>query len=378
MFHFGHFNEEDKKVSRVEVTVSNETLIRIVLIVLITIGLVEAFLRIKAALVLLLLSFFLSLVLNGPVTWIANFLPGKIRGSRLIATTVSYIVVIVILGAFIAYIIPPFVHQTERFIAAAPNLVRDTQNQHTALGKFVRNHHLQSQVNNLSSQLSRQLKNIGGVAFNSIIRIAKDVFSMLAVLALTFMMLIEGPRWLNGLRSIFVRPQHNNAVNRVAHEMYRVIRGYVNGQVLLAIIAALLVAPSLFIMGVSYPVALMAIVFISGLIPMLGHTIGATILTVVALFHSVTAAIVVLVWYVIYINIENYVLAPRIQANTTKMSPLLVLIAIVVGINFGGLLGGLIAIPVAAIIRVLIIEFLEQQNRLPKNYLKDINEESGT
>lgn len=377
MFHFGHSNNEVDERTHVDVTISNETLVRVIFIVLITIGLVEAFLRIKSALVLLLLAFFLSLVLNGPVTWIANLLPGRIRGSRLIATTVSYIVVLLLLGAFSAYIIPPFVHQTERFIAAAPNLVRDTQNQHTALGKFVRDHHLQNQVNNLSSQLSGQLKNIGGVAFNSIIRIVKDVFSLVAVLALTFMMLIEGPRWLNGLRAIFVRPHKVKLVNRVAHEMYRVIRGYVNGQVLLAIIAALLVAPSLFIMGVSYPVALMAIVFISGLIPMLGHTIGAAILTAVALFHSVTAALVVLVWYVVYINIENYVLAPRIQANTTKMSPLLVLIAIVVGINFGGLLGGLIAIPVAAVLRVAIVEFLEQQNRLPKDYLDDINSNSN-
>ncbi|MGH7234334.1 MAG: AI-2E family transporter [Candidatus Saccharimonadales bacterium] len=372
MFHFGHRHDGEKDPSRVEFTVSNETLIRVVLIILITLGLVEAFLKIKTAIVLLLLAFFLSLVLNGPVTWIAGRLPGKIKGNRLIATSISYIVVLILLGGFISYIIPPFVHQTERFIAAAPNLVKETQNQHTALGKFVRKHHLQNQVNNLSSQLSKQLKNIGGVAFDSIIRIAKDVFSLIAVLALTFMMLTEGPRWLNALRRIFVRPKHDEMVTRVAHEMYRVIRGYVNGQVLLAVIAAVLVAPSLFIMGVSYPVALMAIVFISGLIPMLGHTIGAAILTAVALFHSVTAAVVVLIWYVIYINIENYVLSPKIQANTTKMSPLLVLIAIVVGINFGGLLGGLIAIPVAAVIRVAVVEYLEKQNRLPKDYLSDI------
>ena len=104
---------------------------------------------------------------------------------------------------------------------------------------------------------------------------------------------------------------------------------------------------------------------------MLGHTIGAVILTFVALFHSVSAALVVLIWYVIYINIENYLIAPKIQANTTKMSPLLVLIAIVVGINFGGLLGGLIAIPVAGVVRVMLVEILEQQNRLPKDYLDE-------
>ena len=371
MFHFGLKQNDEKRLPKVEITVSNETVVRLIFIILIGIGFVDAFLKIKSAVVLLLLAFFLSLVLNGPVNWIASKLPGRIRGNRLIGTTISYIVVLALFGAFFAYIIPPFVHQTERFISAVPNLVKDTQIQSSAVGKFVRNHHLQKQVDALSSQLSGQLKNIGGIAFDSVVRIAKDIFSLIAVLALTFMMLIEGPRWLNALRQIFVRRKNDEMVNRVGHEMYRVIRGYVNGQVMLALIAAVLVAPALFIMGVSYPVALMAVVFISGLIPMLGHSIGAVILTLVALFHSVSAALVVLVWYVIYINIENYMIAPKIQANTTKMSPLLVLIAIIVGINFGGLLGGLIAIPVAGIVRVLIIEILEQQNRLPKDYLDE-------
>lgn len=352
-----------------EFTVSNETLVRVILIILIAIGLVEAFLKIKSAVVLLLLSFFLCLVFNGPVSWIAKKLPGKAQGSRLLATTITYLILAILLGSFFTYITPPFVHQTERFIAAVPHLVKETQNQNTALGSFVRKHHLQNQVNNLSKQLSAQLGNIWGVAFSSLIRIAKDVFSMVAVLALTFLMLVEGPRWQVGLRKVFVRRRNDEMVTRVTHEMYSVVRGYVNGQVLLAIIAALLVAPALFIMGVSYPVALMVVVFISGLIPMLGHTIGAVILTVMALFHSVSAALVVLIWYVVYINIENYLLSPKIQANSTKMSPLLVLIAIIVGINFGGLLGGLIAIPVAGIVRVAIVEFLEQQNRLPKDYL---------
>ncbi len=369
LFHLGHRYDDDKKLSHVEVTVSNDTLIRTIFIILVTLGLVWSFLQIQSALELLLFAFFLCLVLNGPVSWFAKKLPGKTKGSRLLATSLTYLIVIVFLGGFFTYITPPFVHQTEKFIAAAPHLVKETQNQHTALGRFVRKHHLQNQVNNLSNQISNQLKNIWGVAFSSLIRIAKDMFSMIAVLALTFMMLVEGPRWQVGLRKIFVQRKNDDLVTRISHEMYSVIRGYVNGQVLLALIAAVLVAPSLFIMGVSYPVALMVVVFISGLIPLLGHTIGAVILTSVALFHSVGAAIVVLIWYVIYINLENYVLAPKIQANTTKMSPLLVLIAIVVGINFGGLLGGLIAIPVAGVIRVIVVEFLEQQKRLPKDYL---------
>lgn len=370
MLAFGH-DHNGKDTREVEFTISNRTLIRAIVIILITIVLVEAIIKIETSILLLFMAFFLALALNAPVSWIARHLPGKVRGSRLIATTISYLIVVIALGLFGAYIIPPFVHQTAKFIAAAPNLVKDTQNQHTSLGQFVRLHHLQATVNEISKQISVRLKNIGGAAFSSIESIVKDIFALLAVLVLTFMMLVEGPRWQRILRDIFVPNKDERSLNRVAGEMYKVIKGYINGQVLLALIAAIMIGPALFIMHVSYPIALMVVVFICGLIPLFGHTIGAVILTIIALFHSVSAAIVVLIWYIIYINIENYLLQPKIQANTTNMSPLLVFAAVIIGINFGGIVGGLIAIPVAGVLRVLVIELLKHRNILPKNYLSE-------
>jgi predicted PurR-regulated permease PerM len=81
----------------------------------------------------------------------------------------------------------------------------------------------------------------------------------------------------------------------------------------------------------------------------------------VALFHSTTSAIVILAYYILYQQIENYLVQPRIQANTTNMSPLLVFIALVIGVSFGGILGGLVAIPVAGCIRIAILEYLRSQ-----------------
>ena len=120
----------------------------------------------------------------------------------------------------------------------------------------------------------------------------------------------------------------------------------------------------LFIMGVSSPLALLVVVFICGLIPMVGHTIGAIIVTTVALFHSPTSAIVVLAYYILYQQIENYVVQPRIQANSTNMSPLLVFTAVLLGANFGGLLGALVAIPVMGCIRIFVLDYLESRKIL--------------
>ena len=174
------------------------------------------------------------------------------------------------------------------------------------------------------------------------------------------MMLVEGPRWVAFARDVIPDRRHELA-DRLAGDMYRVIKGYVNGQVTLAAIASILILPAVLVLHISYPVALLVIIFVCGLIPMVGHTIGAIIVTIVALFHSTSAAVIILIYYILYQQIENYLIQPRIQANSTNMSPLLVFMAVIVGVSFGGLLGGLVAIPVAGCIRIVLLEYLRTQ-----------------
>jgi predicted PurR-regulated permease PerM len=119
----------------------------------------------------------------------------------------------------------------------------------------------------------------------------------------------------------------------------------------------------------------MVVVFICGLIPMVGHTIGAIIVTLVALFHSVSSAVIILAYYILYQQIENYLIQPRIQANTTNMSPLLVFAAVLVGVSFGGLFGGLVAIPVAGCIRIALLEYLRSRHIIGSSEFKQATTE---
>ena len=174
------------------------------------------------------------------------------------------------------------------------------------------------------------------------------------------MMLVEGPRWLKFFNEIMPDDKQERS-DHILMSMYKVIKGYVNGQVLLAALASLLIMPMILALNIGYPVALMVIVFICGLIPMIGHTIGAIIVTTVALFHSIPAAIIILAYYILYQQFENVFVQPRIQANSTNMSPLLVFSAVVVGLSFGGIIAGLVAIPVAGCIRIAILEYLRSK-----------------
>lgn len=354
------FRKKDK-TNEVSLTISNQTFIRLALLSIGTIILLAAARKASHALLLIFISFFLALALNSPVHSLSSHLPRRWRGNRSLATTLSFVVVVLVLGAFIASLVPPLIKQTESFVNAAPSLVNDFRNQDSAIGKAIRKYHLQNQVETVSTQLSDRLKNVGGTAFSTAQRVGSSVFALLTILVLTFMMLAEGPRWLSIAREIIPDDKHDLA-GRMANDMYRVIKGFVNGQVLLAALASILILPALLILHISYPAALVVIIFVCGLIPMVGHTIGAIIVTTVALFHSAGSAAIILAYYILYQQIENYLVQPRIQANTTNMSPLLVFVSVVIGVSFGGLVGGLLAIPIGGCLRIVLLEYLRSKS----------------
>lgn len=359
MFRFKHKDETPE----IEVTITTWTVIRVLVLVIVSMIFLAALHKAAHAILLIFIAFFLALALNAPVHWIAQRIPGKRRGSRSIATAVSFLLVIAVLGIFLASITPPIIRQTNSFIDTAPHLIDEIRNQNGAVGKFVKHYHLQGQVNTVSQQLSVRLKHISSSAVSTITGIGTSLFAVLTVLVLTFMMLIEGPHWLGVVTEFFPTKKQDYA-RKLGHDMYKVIRGFVNGQVILAAIASLLISPMLFILHISYPIALIFVIFICGLIPMVGHTIGAIIVTLVALFHSFPAALALLVYYIVYQQLENYVIQPRIQANTTNLSPLLVFAAIVIGVSFSGLLGGLVAIPIMGCLRVVVVDQLERRHLL--------------
>jgi len=353
----------------IALTISTPTFVRVLLLIIGTIIMLAALKKATHALTLIFIAFFLALALNGPVHWISEHLPGKSRGSRALATSVSFLIVVVLLGAFLASLVPPLVRQTQSFINAAPKLVRDVREQKGAVGDTIRRYHLETQVTKFSSQLSDRLKNVSGTALTTASHVGSSVFSVLTILALTFMMLVEGPHWVDFFRRLIPK-RHRKDADRLALDMYRVVKGYVNGQVTLAAIASLFIVPALFILHISYPIALMVIVFVCGLIPMVGHTIGAIIVTSVALFHSPTSAIIILAYYILYQQIENYLIQPRIQANSTNLSPLLVFVAVVVGVSFNGLLGGLVAIPIMGCLRIVVLYYLEERDLISHEELE--------
>lgn len=353
------FNRNTDK--QIELTVSNRTFLRLLALVLVFIAFLAALRLMGHAILLIFIAFFLALALNAPVHWVDEHLPGKRHRTRSLATVVSTLIVLIVFVGFLLAVIPPIVKQSGHFISAIPGYVNQIQNNNSTFNQFIAHYHLQSQVDTFTSHLKGQLQSVGSGAVSTLSNIGSALVSGLTILVLTFMMLVEGPHWARVLNHILPN-RHRSHVGKVAADMYQVIRGYVNGQVLLALLASVFIVPALFILHISYPLALVFVVFVCGLIPLIGHTIGAIIVTAVALFQSPITAAIILAYYIFYQQVENYLIQPRLQANTTNMSPLLVFIAVVLGVGMGGLLGALIAIPAMGCVKVLVLDVLERRN----------------
>jgi predicted PurR-regulated permease PerM len=175
---------------------------------------------------------------------------------------------------------------------------------------------------------------------------------------LTFFMLLEGRAWVErfyGLLSEETQPRWR----KVGQDIYGAVGGYVAGNLLISLIAGVLSTIVLLIVGVPYAVALGLLVALLDLIPLAGATLAAVLVTTVAgVTQGWTAAIVVLVFFVVYQQVENHVLQPLIYGRTVQLSPLAVLISVLVGAEVAGILGALAAIPVAAGLQVLILDML--------------------
>jgi len=364
------FRSKTDKAETINLNIPPRVVVRTVAVVIaamIVLGMIH---QAAHALVLVFTGFFLALALNGPVHWLAQRIPGKRKGSRVVATAVSFFVVIAMLAAFLFSIVPPLIKQTSNFVTTVPNIVHDLRQPDSAVGKLVNKYHLEGQIDKSTQQISSRLGNIGEAALSSVSKIGSSVFSVLTILVLTFMMLIEGPGWIRFFRDM-IPDEHQDRADRLAGDMYRVVKGYVNGQVVLALIASLMLLPALLVLHISYPAALIVVVFICGLIPLVGHTIGAIIVTTVALFNSPWTAVIILAYYILYQQIENYIIQPRIQSNTTNMSPLLVFTSVIIGVNFGGLFGGLVAIPVVGCIRIAVLDYLRTKRIIKESTYED-------
>jgi predicted PurR-regulated permease PerM len=343
------------KQSGITINISAEAVVRTIVIVIVALFLIKFAGKISHQLELIGTAAFLSLALNPAVSRVKRHMHIK---SRIWATAVAYVLVIVLLVGFLSLVLPPLIKQTSNFLKDVPITISNLDNQNSHIGKFVAQHNLGTQINKISSSLSSRIGDIPSTLINTATTVGGAVISVITVLVLTFMMLVEGPLWLDRIWATLPADKRKD-YKMLSDKMYKIVTGYVNGQVLIAFIAATLSAIVLTIASkVTHTnvnaIALSGIVFLFGLIPLIGNILAAVIVVLICLISSPSLAIIMAIYFPVYLQIENATLQPYIQAKNNQLTPLLVFVAALVGVGFGGLLGAFVAIPAAGCLRVLI------------------------
>lgn len=351
-----------KKTDVTEFTVSNRTILRIILFLLATIMALRVLENMRHPLTLIFVSFFLALGLNPVVSRLAKLLKSN---SRVRATALAYAAVMTVLISFAVLIVPSLVNQTTEFIREVPETLSNLENQDTSLGRLVRRYNLEEQIQNFANDWTRNLGSVRGPVLTTANRVFANVVSIVTVLVLTFMMLVEGPRWIAAFwRHI---PAHRRKHDQeIAIRMYKVVTNYVNGQVVVASIGAIFAMIALIISSTIIDVsinavALAGIVFLFSLVPTIGAIMAAVVVSVFSLFASPILALIMIIYFIIYQQVENATIQPLIQSRGNELTPMLVFIAAVLGIGLGGVLGGLLAIPIAGCAKVLFDDWLESR-----------------
>lgn len=340
-----------------------------------------AFLLYKAQMGLIILgvSLFLALALNAPVSVISKRLPGK---SRVGATAIAYVAVVVIIGAIVTLVVPSIIQQTAKVASTIPEVVESASHQWQGTRDFLEQYGLQDQLDNalasVQSSASAWAGNVGKSLVAGIGSIFAGIAALILVLVLTFLMLIEGPTWLKRIWSLYRNKDRMHKHRHVLHRIYTVFSGYVVGQLTVSTIGA--TSAGLFVFALSFifpevdgnlamPTA--AITFILSLIPMFGATIGGVLIAVLLALNSIPAAIIYAIFFVVYQQVENNFISPHIQAKRIDLTPLMVLGAVTIGLYMFGVIGGIIAIPIAGSVRVLIEEFFVHRRSGEKSLKND-------
>jgi predicted PurR-regulated permease PerM len=268
-----------------------------------------------------------------------------------------------------ALFVPTLVREVNGFAHALPGYVDDITHRRGRLGFLESKYHITQRVRDaVEAGGASKVLGLTGTAIAITKGIITAIVATVTIIFMTFFMLLEGPLWVD--RFFLMLPERSRDHWRgIGNQIYRTVGGYVTGNLLISLVAGVSTTIVLLALGVPYAVALGLLVAILDLIPLAGATIAAIIVGAVGFIHSIVAGIILIVFFIVYQQVENHVLQPLVYGRTVQLSPLVVLISILIGAELAGILGALGAIPVAGSIQVVINDWLAHRHEHPSTAL---------
>ena len=333
---------------------------------------VRAVLRTVLVVVAVVLALLLIYLLRKPLTWIfvAGFIAIAVSGpitflqrwmKRGLAVALVYVLLILTPFALIGLLVPPIVTQGNNLVNNLPQYaqqVTDFVNKNDQLRKLQKDYDLTGKLEEQARKLPTKLGDAAGVLSNIGLGIVNSIFAAVTIIVLSIFMVGSGRRFLDAWARQY-GPEREEWLNNLFGRIGTAIGNYVAGALVQATIAGVTSWIMLLILGVPYALPLAVIVFLLDLVPLVGATLGAIIVGIVTVFSDFPIdTIIWAIYAIVYQQVENNVIQPRIQARAVEVEPLVVLVSVLFGSTLFGVLGALLAIPVAASIQITIREYV--------------------
>jgi predicted PurR-regulated permease PerM len=315
----------------------------------------SALYAVRSILVLVVIAMFIAVSLDPAVRWLVRH---GVR--RSFAVTLIIFLLLGVVALFLYLVVPPLVGQAGRLTSQLPTFVEQLPEKSRAYRDLSNRFHLTDKLSEYATQLPGK---VGGSAVNFVRRFLGALLSGLTILVLTIYFMGDLPRLRRGLVRLFPRA-HRPRVAEVVNVVVDKVGAYMIGNLIISVFAGVSSFIVLAALGVPYALPLAVAVAIADLIPLVGATLGAALCVLVSLVTTDVwpTTVLVLAFFIAYQQIENYLIAPRVLRNTVDMSSVAVLLAALIGGSVLGVVGALMAIPVAAAIKVLMTRRLEAMN----------------
>jgi len=301
-----------------------------------------------------LIAVFLAVALAPAVNWL-----NRRRIPRILAILLVYFALLLALAGLGTLVLPPLVGQVRSFIDALVRLARQPGGADQAIQQLADRYGLGGYVDTLRAQVAAlpgRLSLAAGPLLAITSGIIGSVTALLSILLITFFLLLDGQRLVDGGLNL-IPPTRQPQVRRILEQSSRAVYGYISGNLAISLIAGVTAFIAMEIFGVPFALALSLVVALLDLIPLVGATLGAAIVIIIGFFVSPLTGILLIAYFVIYQQVENNVLQPLVYGRSVHLHPLVIFLAVLIGGELLGILGALLAIPTAEIIRILIVEW---------------------
>jgi predicted PurR-regulated permease PerM len=311
--------------------------------------------QVRSTLLLLGIAVFLAVALGPAVDFFAR------RGApRAGAILVVYLLLFLVFGGVLSLIVPPVVNGATDLSQDLPGYVSDLRDSKT-IRDLDDKYDITTKLQDEAQKLPDKLGDAAGALQSIASGVVNAAFQTLTILTMTFFLLLDGKRMANFLITRFGRHREER-LRGVAERIYKSTSGYVAGALTITSINGFLTFVVLTILGVPFAVPLAVMMSFFGLIPLVGATIGGVLILIVTLFTDFpTATIIYGIFLILYQQVENNVLQPFIFKRTVNVPPLAVIVAILAGSSVLGIVGALVAIPIAAALQIVLKEYYAGQ-----------------